>query len=150
MSWSGCSATSGSRLFMSMRMAASWAQPLQLSWEPCGAWTGPGLVVMSPSWQGCDGRDRTRSRSRSGPGLEQDDLGGELARAQQVADPGALVIGLDQLGPVPVAAVQLAFDGLDPAGPVRRGLGEVAEVGDVDRGQAGALEELVELAAGRG
>src|ERR1700753_3245181 len=123
MSWSGCSATSGSRLFMSMRMAASWAQPLQLSGEPCGAWTGPGLVVMSPSWQGCRGRDRTRCWSRLGRGLEQDDLGGDLPRAQQVADPGALVVGLDQLGPVAVATVQLVIDRRDAAGPGRRGLG---------------------------
>src|SRR5580698_9621198 len=47
MSWSGCSATSGSRLFMSIRMAASCGQPLQVSAVPRGARTSraPGLVI---------------------------------------------------------------------------------------------------------
>src|SRR6266516_612515 len=42
---SGCSATSGSRLFMSIRMAASCGQPLQLSPVPRGARTGRGPLV---------------------------------------------------------------------------------------------------------
>src|SRR5580698_3276253 len=42
MSWSGCSATSGSRLFISIRMAASCGQPLQLRSVPRGARTGRG------------------------------------------------------------------------------------------------------------
>src|SRR6476646_2854366 len=37
---SGRSATSGSRLFISIRMAASWCQPLQLSNVPRGALMG--------------------------------------------------------------------------------------------------------------
>src|ERR1035438_543832 len=56
MSWSGCSATSGSRLFISMRMAASCAQPWQLSWAPRGARTGS--WVMGPSWRGANGGDK--------------------------------------------------------------------------------------------
>src|ERR1700744_3085931 len=49
MSWSGCSATSGSRLFISIRIAASWAQPRHVSSEPRGART---TSLMCPSWQG--------------------------------------------------------------------------------------------------
>src|SRR6266436_6414369 len=56
MSWSGCSATSGSRLFISMRIAASWAQPLQLRWVPRGARTGS--WIMSPSWRGGNEGDK--------------------------------------------------------------------------------------------
>src|ERR1700746_3644250 len=52
MSWSGGSATSGSRLFISMRIAPSVAQLLQLRWVPRGAWMGSLLCVMSPSWPG--------------------------------------------------------------------------------------------------
>ena len=44
---SGRSATSGSRLFISIRMAASWGQPRQLSSLPLGARTGRGPLVMS-------------------------------------------------------------------------------------------------------
>src|SRR5688572_28367848 len=40
--WSGSSATSGSRLFMSIRRAASWAQPRQVNSGPRGARTGRG------------------------------------------------------------------------------------------------------------
>jgi len=45
---------SGSRLFISIRIAASWGQPLQESWPPWGAWTvrGPwdwvALAMGSP------------------------------------------------------------------------------------------------------
>ena len=39
MSWSGFSATSGSRLFMSILKAASCCQPLQVSAAPVGAIT---------------------------------------------------------------------------------------------------------------
>src|SRR5260370_31820004 len=39
MSWPGCSATSGSRLFMSIRMAASCGHPLHVSVAPRGART---------------------------------------------------------------------------------------------------------------
>src|SRR5947209_8639096 len=49
MSWSGCSATSGSRLFISMRMAPSVAQLWQVSWVPRGDRTGS--WIMSPSWR---------------------------------------------------------------------------------------------------
>src|ERR1700721_2076004 len=42
MSGSGCAATSGSRLFISIRMAASCGQPLQLRSVPRGARTGRG------------------------------------------------------------------------------------------------------------
>src|SRR5215472_13858500 len=42
MSWSGCSATSGSRLFISIRMAASCGHALQVRAEPRGARTGRG------------------------------------------------------------------------------------------------------------
>src|SRR5437667_172711 len=52
MSWSGCSATSESRLFISIRIAPSVAQLLQLRWVPWGAWMGSLLCVMSPSWPG--------------------------------------------------------------------------------------------------
>src|SRR6478752_5173759 len=45
MSWSGCSATSGSRLFISIRSAASWTHPLQLRVVPCGARMTGGVVV---------------------------------------------------------------------------------------------------------
>src|SRR6266516_268380 len=49
MSWSGCSATSGSRLFMSIRMAASCGQPRQVSAVPWGARTGRGPEVARPA-----------------------------------------------------------------------------------------------------
>src|SRR6266704_14545 len=58
MSWSGCSATSGSRLFISMRIAPSVAQLLQLRWVPRGAWMGSLLCVMSPSWPGGNFSDK--------------------------------------------------------------------------------------------
>src|SRR6266516_6178594 len=58
MSWSGCSATSGSRLFISMRIAPSVAQLLQLRWVPRGAWMGSLLCVMSPSWWGGNFSDK--------------------------------------------------------------------------------------------
>src|SRR2546430_626301 len=58
MSWSGCSATSGSRLFISMRIAPSVAQLLQLRWVPRGAWMGSLLCVMSPSWPGGNQSDK--------------------------------------------------------------------------------------------
>ena len=45
-SWSGSSATSGSRLFISMRSAASCCQPLQLISVPRGARTGRGPAVV--------------------------------------------------------------------------------------------------------
>src|SRR5579862_6784327 len=57
MSWSGCSATSGSRLFISMRMAPSWPQPLQVRWLPRGARTGSRLI-MCPSWRGGNRGDK--------------------------------------------------------------------------------------------
>ena len=45
----GRSATSGSRLFISIRIAASWIQPLQEMEEPRGARTdrGPATVFMA-------------------------------------------------------------------------------------------------------
>src|SRR5262249_7735601 len=49
MSWSGCSATSGSRLFMSIRMAASCGQPRQVSAVPRGARTGRGPAGGGPA-----------------------------------------------------------------------------------------------------
>src|SRR5215471_16679401 len=49
MSWSGCSATSGSRLFMSIRMAASCGQPRQVSAVPRGARTGRGPEAAPPA-----------------------------------------------------------------------------------------------------
>src|SRR5215470_12528145 len=49
MSWSGCSATSGSRLFMSIRMAASCGQPRQLSVVPRGARTGRAPAAGEPA-----------------------------------------------------------------------------------------------------
>src|SRR5215831_14382716 len=48
MSSSGCSATSGSRLFISIRMAASCGQPLQVRSVPRGARTGRGPAVGGP------------------------------------------------------------------------------------------------------
>jgi adenylate kinase family enzyme len=39
-------------LFISMRIAPSVAQLLQLRWAPWGAWMGSLLCVMSPSWPG--------------------------------------------------------------------------------------------------
>jgi adenylate kinase family enzyme len=39
-------------LFISMRIAPSVAQLLQLRWVPRGAWMGSLLCVMSPSWPG--------------------------------------------------------------------------------------------------
>src|SRR5262244_3847673 len=67
MSWSGCSATSGSRLFISMRIAASVAQLLQVRWVPRGARTGS--WIMCPSWRG---------------GNEGDKQGGRLLRSAAV------------------------------------------------------------------
>ena len=49
-------ATSGSRLFISMRIAASWPQPLQVRVLPRGARTGAWL--MSPSWPGGNRSDK--------------------------------------------------------------------------------------------
>src|SRR5215467_16045993 len=48
MSWSGCSATSGSRLFMSMRMAASCGQSRHDKAVPRGARTGRGPAGTWP------------------------------------------------------------------------------------------------------
>src|SRR5688572_22373843 len=76
--WSGSSATSGSRLFMSIRRAASWAQPRQVSSGPRGARTGrgpaPGMadrllrqaghdaLAEAPRAGGGDGDDPVRVR----------------------------------------------------------------------------------------
>src|SRR5260370_10676914 len=56
MSWSGRSATPRSTLFIRMRIAASWAQPLQLRWVARGARTGS--WIMSPSWRGGNEGDK--------------------------------------------------------------------------------------------
>src|ERR1700730_15035982 len=48
-SWSGFSATSGSRLFINIRIAASWCQLLQLSSLPRGARTVRARRGTSPS-----------------------------------------------------------------------------------------------------
>src|ERR1700759_3536168 len=57
MSWSGCSATSGSRLFISIRRAASCGHPWQLRLVPRGARTGrgptPGPDVSLPMINDC-------------------------------------------------------------------------------------------------
>jgi hypothetical protein len=66
-----------------------------------------------------------------------------------MADPAALFVSRGQLGSGPVPAVQFALYGLGPAGPVRRRLGDVAEVGHVHCLQAGLAEQVVQLAAGR-
>jgi hypothetical protein len=55
MSWSGCSATSGSRLFISIRMAASCGHPLQDRVLPRGARTGRGPGGPAGPGAGPDG-----------------------------------------------------------------------------------------------
>src|SRR5205807_5315607 len=64
----GRSATSESRLFMSMRMAASCCQPLQVIWLPRGArievedWVNDSTGMNSWYWV-CDGQDKLLLRT---------------------------------------------------------------------------------------
>src|ERR671936_2521948 len=74
MSWSGCSATSGSRLFISMRIAASVAQLLQVRWVPRGARTGS--WIMSPSWPGGNEGDKQGGRLLRSAAVRRVSVGG--------------------------------------------------------------------------
>src|SRR5665648_1073195 len=70
MSSSGASATSGSRLFMSMRRAASCCQPLQLIAVPRGARTGRGPAgFMDPVVFTCRLVSRVGDRVRQSPAM---------------------------------------------------------------------------------
>src|SRR2546423_12926438 len=65
MSRSGFSATSGSRLFISIRSAASWCQPLQLLSLPRGARTTRRLVIVENSFPDSSGHASDIGRQRT-------------------------------------------------------------------------------------
>src|SRR5262249_8188098 len=83
MSSSGCSATSGSRLFISIRIAASCGQPLHVRVVPRGARTGRGPA----------------GRSLMGRSLPMDvPLGPFCGASRYIDPPGPLVAVADSLG----------------------------------------------------
>jgi hypothetical protein len=82
-----------------MRMAASCAHPLQVRWEPRGAWIGSLLAIMCPSWQGAYRGDRRAfgwqvRRLRGGVSV----VGTSGAGKSTFASSLALVLGAAVLG----------------------------------------------------